>query len=260
MEIINKKLEAHREYNQKHKDVINAKNREYYKLNKHILLKKNKEYRLINKDSIRLKAKNWRVENKKKKSEMDHKYYSNHKTDHDMKCKSYYQTHKDEVKLNHKEYRLENKDFYREYNKKYYKIHKIRIRNLQNEYIKLRCQEDMSFRLSRVLSNRVWKALTNNLNGGKTKSSKLYGIDVDAIAEKLIKELPQHFEFGKYHADHIIPIACFDLNDPLQLKECFKPENYQWLLAKDNLNKSDKILPEHEPLYLELKNKYELRK
>jgi hypothetical protein len=144
--------------------------------------------------------------------------------------------------------------------KKYYKLHKIRIRTLQYQYRKLRCQEDTSFRLSRIISKRVWDALNKHLKTGKTQSNKLYGIDVDAIAQKLIKELPQDFEFGKYHADHIIPIACFDLNDAKQLKECFKPENYQWLLAQDNLNKSDKILPEHEPLYLELKNRFDLKK
>jgi hypothetical protein len=96
-------------------------------------------------------------------------------------------------------------------------------------------------------------------SGGKVKSSKLYGIDTNLIAEKLMKELPKDFEFEKYHADHIIPVACFDLNDPEQLKECFAPENHQWLLAQDNLKKSDKILEQHLPIYNKLKQRFNLR-
>jgi hypothetical protein len=260
MEIINKKLEAHREYNHKHKDIINAKNKIYYQANKEMLLKKNKEYRLTSPESYRLMAKKSRDKRKDKKAISDKVYYIKQYDIVRGKQAEYYKENKEVIKDKTKQYRITHRDEYLKACKDYYYKHKVRLRRLQNEYRKLRCQEDMSFRLSRILSNRVWKALNNHLNMGKIKSNKLYGIDVDAIAQKLIKELPQDFEFGKYHADHIIPIACFDLNDAKQLKECFKPENYQWLLAQDNLNKSDKILPEHEPLYLELKNRFDLKK
>ena len=260
MEKINKKLIEHRKYNDKYRYIIKERNRIRYVLNKDDILKKNKLYRMAHAEEISAKRKEWCIKNKEYKSESDRRYYLKNKEKHSLKCKIYYQSNKNDIQSNNKEYRRKNLKYYHEYNKRYYNLHKTKIRKLQYEYRKLRCQEDISFRLSRILSKRVWDALNKHLKKGKTQSNKLYGIDVDAIAQKLIKELPKDFEFGKYHADHIIPIACFDLNDSEQLKACFRPENYQWLLAKDNLDKGDKILKEHEPLYLELKNRFKLKK
>lgn len=42
-----------------------------------------------------------------------------------------------------------------------------------------------------------------------------------------------------YHLDHIKPLAAFNLSDPEQVRAAFAPENHQWLLATDNLHKSD---------------------
>ena len=46
---------------------------------------------------------------------------------------------------------------------------------------------------------------------------------------------------GEFHIDHIIPLSSFDLNDSEQIKIAFAPENYQWLTAKENLIKSNKL-------------------
>jgi len=50
--------------------------------------------------------------------------------------------------------------------------------------------------------------------------------------------------YGKWHIDHIIPCARFDLRKPNEQKKCFNYKNLQPLWAFDNLSKNDKILGE----------------
>jgi hypothetical protein len=47
--------------------------------------------------------------------------------------------------------------------------------------------------------------------------------------------------FGKWHIDHIIPCASFDLTKPEQQRQCFHYTNLQPLWAFENLSKGSKI-------------------
>ena len=46
----------------------------------------------------------------------------------------------------------------------------------------------------------------------------------------------------KWHIDHIIPVARFDLTDAEQQRRCFHYSNLQPLWAADNLAKSDRVV------------------
>lgn len=47
--------------------------------------------------------------------------------------------------------------------------------------------------------------------------------------------------YGKWHVDHIIPCAGFDLRNPEAQKECFHYSNLQPLWAEENLSKNDRM-------------------
>ncbi len=48
--------------------------------------------------------------------------------------------------------------------------------------------------------------------------------------------------YGKWHVDHILPCASFDLGKPEEQFKCFNYKNLQPLWATDNLKKQAKIL------------------
>jgi hypothetical protein len=47
--------------------------------------------------------------------------------------------------------------------------------------------------------------------------------------------------YGRWHIDHIVPCAEFDLTDDAQLKRCFHFSNLRPLWARDNLRKGSTI-------------------
>lgn len=48
--------------------------------------------------------------------------------------------------------------------------------------------------------------------------------------------------YGRWHIDHIIPCAEFDLTDDAQLKRCFHFSNLRPLWAADNISKGSKLI------------------
>lgn len=83
------------------------------------------------------------------------------------------------------------------------------------------------------LRSRLRCALRNYAPGVPRRSTK-YGIDFAAIFEH-IGACPGPRE--DWHIDHIRPLCSFDLNDPVQVREAFAPQNHRWLPAAENLAK-----------------------
>ncbi len=47
--------------------------------------------------------------------------------------------------------------------------------------------------------------------------------------------------YGKWHIDHIVPCASFDLENPEEQKKCFHWSNLQPLWAEDNIRKGSRL-------------------
>jgi hypothetical protein len=72
---------------------------------------------------------------------------------------------------------------------------------------------------------------------------------IDCTIEELWTHLKRKFtegmtkeNYGKWHIDHIIPCASFDLTDPEQQEKCFHYTNLRPLWAFDNMSKGAKII------------------
>ena len=123
-------------------------------------------------------------------------------------------------------------------NKRFREKHKTKIK----QYFINRRRIDFNFKLLTTLRGRIGQALK-----GRNKSASTINL-LGCTIEELWTHLENQFtegmtrqNHGKWHVDHIIPCANFDLTDPEQQKKCFHYTNLQPLWALDNLKKSNHV-------------------
>jgi hypothetical protein len=183
--------------------------------------------------------KDYRQKHREEIREWDRNFYQTHKEKRLIESKKYNKIHVREIK----EYKViwykKNKERLTEKAKKYYQEHKEEV----NQYYKNRRKIDINFRIKHYLRTRITKALD-----GICKS-KITTKLLDCSIEQLRKHLESQFKlgmtwdnYGKWHIDHVRPCAFFDLSKPNEQKKCFNYKNLQPLWAKDNLEKSNKIV------------------
>lgn len=153
--------------------------------------------------------------------------------------KEYFLLHEKKLKKYKKEYYLKNKFKYKKYMKKWVK----KNRKLLNEKRRIKIKNNPKFKLSIILRNRILKALKGIKKNESTL--KLLGVrDVKEVWNHLEKSFKPGMTLknhGKWHIDHIIPCASFDLTKLSEQRKCFHYTNLQPLWASENLSKGDRI-------------------
>lgn len=154
--------------------------------------------------------------------------------------KEYYRENKEEIlkKVKKRYEEVKNDENFkvakRECGKKSYQKNKERKRT----YERVRSHTDEQYNILKRLRRRLNRALKDYSIAGKCKKSDEYGIDYQTICKHL-GSCPGNRE--NYHIDHIKPLSSFDFNDLEQIKEAFAPENHQWLMAEENLQKGNRF-------------------
>jgi len=208
-------------WHEANKEKKKAYNKVYYEANK----EKMKSYREANKEKIKAQKKAYYEANKKKA-----KAYN----------KAYREANKEKKKAYNKAYNKANKEKKKAYNKAYGEANKENI----NAYRRKRRKEDPIHRLLRNMGTGMWKVLS-----GKAKSSRTMeyvGISPDELMDYLEGQFTEGMtrdNYGKWHVDHIRPLASFDFTGPdkeEQLHIAWNYTNLQPLWAKDNMSKGAK--------------------
>lgn len=187
---------------------------------------RNEEWRRNNKEKI----KEYRENNKEYFKEYKKGYYQNNKEyfkewreNNEERRKEYYQNNKEKSK----KYRENNKEYQKEYIK---------------EYIKKRRKIDPLYKMSVNLRTRTWFAFKNKGYKKNTKTQEMLGVDWEVCKAHIERQFTIGMNWdnqGKWHIDHIIPLASANTEEGL-IKLCHY-SNLQPLWAEDNLKKSDKI-------------------
>ena len=109
------------------------------------------------------------------------------------------------------------------------------------EYHHKRQKSDINYRVKRSIRARLYTALKENY---KQDSSISYlGCDLVFFKEYISNMFTEGMSwdnYGKWHIDHIKPLALFDLSIEEEIKKASHYTNLQPLWAKENLLKRDK--------------------
>lgn len=89
------------------------------------------------------------------------------------------------------------------------------------------------------LRKNILQAFKLYSKNGKAQTCKEYGIDFEAIYQKVG---PRPGTGKEWHLDHIIPLALFNFDNPEHVKLSHLPCNLRWLNAGKNIKKHDHII------------------
>lgn len=172
------------------------------------------------------------------RSLMKQKSYQNNKQKYLERVKNYYQENKEEKLKYAKQYRIKNKDKYDEY----FSINAEKIYKQRAKREKQRRNTDIGFRIESNLRKRLYRAIT--INKKYQSTSEYLGCSIEELKTHLEKQFKKGMtwdNYGKWHIDHIIPCASFDLTKEEEQRKCFHYSNLQPLWAIENIKKSNKI-------------------
>src|SRR3990167_1186611 len=182
-----------------------------------------KKYYLVNRDKILSKRKEWLKNNRDKVN----------------KARLIYMRKKGVLpkeKLSIEEVSLR----YKICQKKYRDSHKKE----RNEYLNNKYKENINHRLSVNLRNRIRLTLKSGKSGSTVKDLGCSISDLKFYLEGKFQDGMTWEKWGVFgwHIDHVIPLAFFDLSNREQFLKACHYTNLQPLWAKDNLQKSYKLL------------------
>lgn len=224
-----KKIQKKIKYEQ-NKEKINKRERDNLKILKETNPEAYREYRSkVNKQNKENNLKNGRI---RKRVSLEQK--RNRANEY---AKIYRQQNKDIIYANNKKYR-ENNEELKQKKKEYYEKNKdiINSKRRQNKTKKVLTESEKIVNLIRGRMNTGFRTFSKT---GKVKSCSQFGIDFQAIVDKL-----GHRPSKDHHLDHIIPLSRFDFSNDSHVYWCNHPENLRWLEKIQNLRKHKKIIPE----------------
>ena len=203
-----------------------------------------KEYYQANKEHRKEYRKEYRKSNKEKIKERKKEYYEANKE----KIKEYYEANKEKIKEHKKEYYKSNKEHKKEYYKsnkekikEYSKVNKEKINKQTLEYSNKRRKIDPLFKMTVNLRSRTYSAFKNKGYKKSSKTQEMLGASWEACKAHIEKQFTKDMTLdnqGKWHIDHIVPLA--SANTEEELITLCNYLNLQPLWAKDNLEKSAK--------------------
>jgi hypothetical protein len=181
----------------------------------------------------------YKLTHKKEKAIHDAIYYQKHKEEvrkkqniyskkyhktHKLEEKKYREEHKKEISIGKRNCYLKKREYYLECMKKYQETH----RRERNQHEKNRRRIDNNYRILLNIRTRINLALKRNSK--ITTTTKLLGCSLDFLKLHLESQfkLGMNWDnYGKWHVDHKIPCASFDLSKPSEQRKCFHYTNLQ---------------------------------
>jgi len=184
----------------------------------------------------------WRENNREKDREIDRKWREKNKDKINKKSNEWYHKNKKRLQKKWKEYYKDNKEKVLSQNKKWRENNREKERKIQNIYTLNREHSDTNFRLRKRFASQIVSAIKKQQGKKAYNTIKLLGCSIKKCIEHLNKTAPKGITINdigqyKYHIDHIIPCASFDLTKEEEQLKCFHYTNLQLLWWEENIKK-----------------------
>ena len=192
---------------------------------------KKEDYRKSNPKKIAAQSKVYRETNTEKVAASKKAYYEANAEKITAMARVWYTTHRE---ANVEKIAARNKAYYEA------NAEKIIAKKLA------RLKTDPIFKLSDLVRSRVRQALKSKNFKKNKRTFDLVGCTVEQLAfhlENQFKPLMTWENHGKWHIDHIVPLASADTSD--ELYALCHYTNLQPLWAEENLSKGDKVVDKH---------------
>lgn len=196
-------------------------------------------------DAVKYKRNSSAIKARSKKWARDHKELVNER------ARRNYEKNPEEIKKRSRDYNFNNREKISTNKKRYYSENKEIIIKKQIERNAIKLKTDLNFRIKITLGTRIRSALKNANATKKNKTIEYLGTSIPEFRKHMEKqfyinsktnEMMSWENVGKWHIDHIIPCASYDLTDIKAQKKCFHYTNLRPLWAEENLKKGAKFI------------------
>lgn len=174
-------------------------------------------------------------------------------------CREYKKKNKAKISSYNKTYKRAFKDDIKEYNHDYNLANREAIQKRQTAQHRERKKIDPVYKLSYRFRTRIGKFFT-----GKVKKSagtvELLGCDFkfvrDWLKNQFIDNMTLENHGEKWHIDHVLPCAKFNMIDEEEQRRCFNWTNLQPMFTNDNLTKNDRVSKKEVNVHIKKVQKY----
>ena len=172
-------------------------------------------------------------------------------------CREYKKKNRDKISVYNKQYKNDIKDEIKEYNHDYNLANREAIQKRQSAYQKERKKTDPVFKLAGCLRNRLRVCLkTRNRKSTKELTGCEYAFVRDWLQSQFIDDMTFENHGEKWHIDHVLPCAKFNMLDEEEQRRCFNWTNLQPMFADDNLTKNDRVSMKEVNIHIKKVKKY----
>lgn len=145
-----------------------------------------------------------------------------------------------QCKLCRSKYRRKNKIKIGIYLKNYNKINNIKSTYKNSNYFNNRYKNDLLFNLKHRISDLIRKSIKSKNYTKKSKTFNILGCEYEFFISYIEAQFSKDMTWKNIHLDHIKPIS--SAKNEKEIYELNHYTNFQPLLIKDNLIKSNKII------------------
>ena len=171
------------------------------------------------------------------------KYRAKNKEAIAARDKEYRDKNKEAIAAKKKEHHAKNSQAIAAKRRERYAKNADRNREDSSNRNKKRRKEDPYFRMSSNLRKRLRCLIKGSGIGKMSELTGCSGAFLRAHIESAFTRGMSWANYGKWHCDHIVPCAAFDLSCPIQRKKCYHYSNLRPLWAKPNMDKGASIEP-----------------